>query len=46
MEFKREAHRQARVVAMSNHESDDQDFIEQISEDWPDTPTQKRPCPA
>lgn len=44
-DFKREAQRQARVVATSDHESDDQDFIEQISEDWPDT-SQRKSGPA
>lgn len=34
-EFKREAQRQALAVAASDHVSDDQDFIEQVSEDWP-----------
>jgi hypothetical protein len=35
-EFKREAQRQARAVAASDRAGDDQDFIEQISEDWPE----------
>ena len=35
-EFKREAARQARAVAASDRASDDQDFIEQIAEDWPE----------
>ncbi|MFD0759368.1 antitoxin MazE family protein [Arthrobacter ulcerisalmonis] len=36
LEFKREAKRQAKAVAASDHGSDDQEFIEQISEDWPE----------
>ena len=35
-EFKREARRQALAVAAADPAGDDQDFIEQISEDWPD----------
>ncbi|WP_050056016.1 antitoxin MazE family protein [Pseudarthrobacter siccitolerans] len=35
-EFKREARRQALAVAASDRATDDQDFIEQISEDWPE----------
>jgi hypothetical protein len=35
-EFKREARRQSLVVAAADRSSDDQDFIEQISEDWPE----------
>ena len=35
-EFQREAQRQARAVAASDHATDDQDFVEQISEDWPE----------
>lgn len=35
-EFKREAQRQARAAAASDRAGDDQDFIEQISEDWPE----------
>lgn len=35
-EFKREAERQARAVAASDHVTDDQEFVEQISEDWPE----------
>lgn len=35
-EFKREAQRQARAVAASDRAGGDQDFIEQISEDWPE----------
>ncbi|MEV5053704.1 MULTISPECIES: antitoxin MazE family protein [unclassified Arthrobacter] len=35
-EFRREARRQALAVAASDHASDDQDFIEQIAEDWPE----------
>ncbi|MBT2568777.1 antitoxin MazE family protein [Arthrobacter sp. ISL-85] len=35
-EFKREAERQALAVAASDRASDDQDFVEQISEDWPE----------
>ncbi|NUT73313.1 antitoxin MazE family protein [Pseudarthrobacter sp. C4D7] len=35
-EFKREAERQSRAVAASDHVADDQDFVEQISEDWPE----------
>ena len=34
-EFKREARRQSLAVAAADRASDDQDFIEQISEDWP-----------
>jgi Protein of unknown function (DUF3018) len=33
-EFKHEAERQARAVAASDRATDDQDFVEQISEDW------------
>ena len=33
---KREAQRQSLAVAASDRASDDQDFIEQISEDWPE----------
>ena len=35
-EFRREARRQALAVAASDHASDDQDFVEQIAEDWPE----------
>ncbi|WP_427004443.1 antitoxin MazE family protein [Pseudarthrobacter sp. H2] len=35
-EFRREARRQALAVAVSDRAGDDQDFIEQISEDWPE----------
>ncbi|MDV8149742.1 antitoxin MazE-like protein [Arthrobacter sp. B10-11] len=35
-EFQREAQRQARAVAASDHATDDQDFVEQISEDLPE----------
>ena len=35
-ELKCEARRQALAVAASDHASDDQDFIEQIAEDWPE----------
>jgi hypothetical protein len=35
-EFKREAGRQSLAVAAADRASDDQDFIEQISEDWPE----------
>ena len=35
-EFKREARRQSLAVAAADRASDDQDFIEQISEDWPE----------
>ncbi|MHA7224225.1 antitoxin MazE-like protein [Arthrobacter sp. RHLT1-20] len=35
-EFKREARRQALAVAAADRAVDDQDFIEQISEDWPE----------
>jgi hypothetical protein len=35
-EFKREAQRQSLAVAAADRASDDQDFIEQISEDWPE----------
>jgi hypothetical protein len=35
-EFKREAQRQAQAVAAADRADDDQDFIEQISEDWPE----------
>ena len=34
-EFKREARRQSLAVAAADRAGDDQDFIEQISEDWP-----------
>ena len=35
-EFKREARRQALAVAAADRDGDDQDFVEQISEDWPE----------
>ncbi len=35
-EFKREARRQALAVAAADRAADDQDFIEEISEDWPE----------
>ncbi|MHA7300874.1 antitoxin MazE family protein [Pseudarthrobacter raffinosi] len=35
-EFKREARRQSLAVAASDRAGDDQDFIEEISEDWPE----------
>ena len=35
-EFRREAERQARAVAAADRACDDQDFVEQISEDWPE----------
>lgn len=35
-EFKREALRQALAVAAADRGGDDQDFIEQIAEDWPE----------
>ncbi|WP_346926737.1 antitoxin MazE-like protein [uncultured Arthrobacter sp.] len=35
-EFKREARRQALAVAAADRAGDDQDFVEQISEDWPE----------
>jgi Protein of unknown function (DUF3018) len=35
-EFRREARRQSMAVAASDRSGDDQDFIEQISEDWPE----------
>ncbi|MFF2345142.1 antitoxin MazE-like protein [Pseudarthrobacter sp. NPDC058119] len=35
-EFKREAERQARAVSVSDNATDDQEFVEQISEDWPE----------
>lgn len=35
-EFKREAARQACAVAASDRATDDQDFVEQIPEDWPE----------
>ncbi|MGN7150395.1 antitoxin MazE-like protein [Arthrobacter sp. SAFR-179] len=35
-EFKRDARRQALAVAAADQAGDDQDFIEQISEDWPE----------
>ncbi|ALV40610.1 antitoxin MazE [Pseudarthrobacter sulfonivorans] len=35
-EFKREARRQAMAVAAADRAGDDQDFVEQISEDWPE----------
>jgi hypothetical protein len=34
--FRKEAQRQALVVAASDRAGDDQDFVEQISEDWPE----------
>lgn len=35
-QFKREARRQALAVAAADRAGNDQDFIEQISEDWPE----------
>lgn len=35
-EFRREARRQSMAVAASDRSGDDQDFIGQISEDWPE----------
>jgi hypothetical protein len=35
-EFKREARRQALAVAAADRAGDDQDFIEESSEDWPE----------
>lgn len=35
-EFRREAQRQALAVAATDRSGDDQDFVEQISEDWPE----------
>jgi hypothetical protein len=35
-EFTREALRQACAVAASDRAGDDQDFVEQVSEDWPE----------
>lgn len=35
-EFRREAERQALAVAAADRACDDQDFIEQVSEDWPE----------
>lgn len=35
-EFQREARRQSLAVAASDRAGDDQDFIEEISEDWPE----------
>ena len=34
--FRKEAQRQALAVAVSDRAGDDQDFVEQISEDWPE----------
>ncbi|MET3142761.1 UNVERIFIED_ORG: hypothetical protein ABIB19_003067 [Arthrobacter sp. UYEF10] len=33
-EFRREAERQALAVSAADRSGDDQDFVEQISEDW------------
>ncbi|WP_310167712.1 antitoxin MazE-like protein [Arthrobacter sp. BE255] len=35
-EFRREAKRQALAVAAADRAGNDQDFVEQISEDWPE----------
>jgi hypothetical protein len=35
-EFAAEAHRQARRVAIAAQSSDDMDFVEAISQDWPE----------
>lgn len=35
-DFKREARRQALVVAAMDRVSDGQDFVEQIAEEWPE----------
>lgn len=34
--FRREAERQALAVAAADSAGDDQDFVDQISEDWPE----------
>lgn len=34
--FRDEARRQALAVAASDRATDDQDFVEQIAEDWPE----------
>ncbi|WP_343708426.1 antitoxin MazE family protein [Mycobacterium sp.] len=34
-EFAAEAHRQSAAIAASEHESDDQAFVDAISMDWP-----------
>lgn len=34
--FRHEAQRQALAVAAADRASDDQDFVEQIAEDWPE----------
>ena len=35
-EFRVDARRQALAVAASDHASEDQGFIEQVAEDWPE----------
>lgn len=35
-EFAAEAHRQSAVIATSEHEADDQAFVDSISVDWAD----------
>lgn len=35
-EFVAEAHRQSAVIAASEHEADDQEFVDAISIDWAD----------
>lgn len=35
-EFVAEAHRQSAAIAASEHEADDQEFVDAISVDWPD----------
>ncbi|QHK22470.1 DUF3018 family protein [Pseudarthrobacter psychrotolerans] len=35
-EFRREAQRQALAVAAADRPGDDQDFVDQVSEDWPE----------
>jgi Protein of unknown function (DUF3018) len=37
-EFAREAHRQSALVAASEHDQDDQAFVDSVSADWDDAP--------
>jgi Protein of unknown function (DUF3018) len=37
-EFAREAHRQSALVAASEHDRDDQAFVDAVSSDWDDDP--------
>lgn len=42
-EFAAEAHRQSAAVAVGEHETDDQAFVDAISDDWDDEPASAEP---